>query len=267
MQNVIIISCWFGAEFTRPSLAADLASLKALTKYLIKIITPIQLYRLLGISTVIPKAPLSSDVECIFFTNNPRLTKLIKIKGWTPQLLPSDIKGINSIDSSLRAKAVKFLRLENHHLKSLSKESIVIYMDSRRISDDVAELVKLAAGHAIVIRKTPRPKDTIWGEVEDAISQERYAASMASTIEYIDLILKEHSWAREAVRISNTGVIVYNFKTEAYAACIESLTSRVYRICQELRQPECQIIWAMEAQQYSNYILQIEHDEIETRDQ
>ncbi len=267
MNDIKIISCWFGEEFNRPSKIASFYHFKMLIKYVVKTTLPRFLLEYFEVKTVIPKAPEHPKCECIFFTNNAKLLSLIESRGWVPHLMTSSISGVNSVDSSLQAKSIKFLRFEPVLRKTLTERNILIYMDSRRICDDIDMLLEEVEKHAILIRTTPRKKETIWSEVDDAKLQPRYAKAMDSTIDYINATISNNHEFSESTIISNTGLIVYNFSRPEFVPIIDKLTNKVYETCLKLEQPECQIIWAIEAQRFSSSIRQIPFGNAQTRDQ
>lgn len=135
-------------------------------------------------------------------------------------------------------------------------------MDSRRISDNIGELTD-ACNKGILIRKTPRVKESVWAEVEEAKSQERYARSMEATITFIEKSIEQGY--RHDNRVMNTGVIVYKVDDKSIRKSILSLCTDVYNCCIEYDQPECQIFWCILSQKYQNIITMVDFNQIKTR--
>jgi hypothetical protein len=200
--------------------------------------------------------------QLFFFTNNKKLKKEIIYRGWQYFYLDKEVKDGESIDSSLHAKVVKFLQLDPTILLELFKHDYIVYMDSRRISDNIEELTSLC-DKGILIRKTPRLKDSVWDEVNEAKSQERYARSMDATIEFINKRLAD-GYKHDNI-VTNTGVIVYKTADITTRNSIMSLCTEVYEACIKYDQPECQIFWCILSQKYDDIITKIEFSQIGTR--
>jgi hypothetical protein len=183
MSNVIAISCWFGDRFNKPKSIATISDLKSTLKYLVKSMIPIPLYSKFNLESVIPNPPKNCE-KSLFFTNNPSLKKEIISKGWDYSFLDAPIEKGESIFSSLYAKKVKFLQLPQDTLQKLMKFEYILYMDSRRITDNVERMIA-HCDKGVVIRYTPKVK-TLWDEVDEAKGQERYTLAMPDTINFIN---------------------------------------------------------------------------------
>lgn len=265
MSSTVAISCWFGIGFSKPRKINSFRSFIDLIKYHIKSILPSSLYHTLNIQTVVPKAPKNCQ-KALFFTNNSRLKKDIENKGWEYFFMPTgSIDGINSIDSSLEAKRVKFLQFEDKVLERLKSFHYILYMDSRAIVDDV-EYLKKKCDRGIVIRYSPAHKNklTVWDEVREANNVDRYRSAMPQTIKFINDHLKSIEYSEEN-RIMATGVILYKMSDLYKQKRIFDLCSQVYATCMKLKQPECQIIWCILSQPFSDLITAIEAEEVGTR--
>ncbi|MDP5030988.1 hypothetical protein [Paraglaciecola sp.] len=264
MGSILVISCWFGERFQRPIKIKSSQDFKELVKYFLKSTTPLWVRNFLNIESVVPKAP--QCYKALFFTNNRRLKAEIISKGWTYQFWDGELGEGNSVGSSLLAKKVKFLQFSEDFIQHNFLGNYVVYLDSRRITDQLSTLFNSGKDAAVLIRYTPRSKTNIWEEVEEAKEQERYLRAMPQTIEYINRMLSSDD-IKDEVRICNTGVIAYNFLSDHYILAIRELTNSVYETCLSLGQPECQIIWAIESQKYQSMIKHVEFDLVHTRDQ
>ncbi|PKI02376.1 hypothetical protein [Glaciecola sp. 33A] len=262
MQKTLALSCWFGDKFKKPKRVRNIKEFILLVKFVIKNLIPISLYSLFKIDSVVPRAPKNCS-KSIFFTNNASLKSDILYKGWTYYFINDDVSGIDSISSSLAAKKIKFLVLPDDVERQLNDFDFILYMDSRRITDDIEKLIELCE-KGIVIRHTLRFKESVWDEVEEAKEQERYMIGMDDTINFINDHISRGLSASN--RVVNTGVILYNIGSIKFRDEIRSLCSEVYNACLDLKQPECQIIWFMLSQRYSHAITTIECNDISTRD-
>ncbi|WP_426369348.1 hypothetical protein [Pseudocolwellia sp. HL-MZ7] len=261
MNNIAILSCWFGEKFNKPQKINSIYDLKVWLYATIKSFLPYQLLDKLGFDSIIPKSP--KDIRnCYFYSNNLKLKKEIIDKGWIFCFLDSTINNGESIESSLLAKKVKFLQLNDENTSAIYSFEHLIYMDSRRITDDIIKIIKLNT-KGILIRKTPREKTTVWHEVDEAKGQERYAKSMAQTVDFINAKI-DMGYSPES-RVMNTGVIAYHMKSPEVKAEIHSLCDEVYNACLDLAQPECQIFWCILSQRYTQIINQLDFSVIQTR--
>ncbi len=261
MNNTVVISCWFGERFSKPQKVKTVGDLVRLTKYKVKSLLPLKLLDLLNMDSVIPEIP-KNQKKCLFFTNNKKLKKEIAHRGWEYQYIEKDVDVGESIDSSLHAKVVKFLQLDPSMLSQLFNYQYIVYMDSRRISDNIVQYTA-ACDKGILIRNTPRLKTSVWDEVEEAKSQERYARSMEATVSFIDRSIEQGY--RHNNRVMNTGVIVYKIDDLIIRKSIQALCAEVYNCCIEYDQPECQIFWCILSQKYEEIITKVDFNKIKTR--
>ena len=159
-------------------------------------------------------------------------------------------------DNALLSKRVKFLEVLDMEIvkaMNLNLNNGVLYFDHKFLvlQRHVRKIVEVAGNAKVLIRATPRRKNSIWQEVEEASGQKRYARAMPSTIKFIESQVK--TGFKSETRICNTGLIYY-----ADLGCVRSLTSEVLKSCVELSQPECQILWAVHAQRAAAWIKVIE---------
>lgn len=265
MSKTVVISCWFGKRFNKPNEKTAISQFLAVGKYMVKSVIPPKLYPALKVQSVVPIAPKSCD-RAIFFTNNKLLKKEIILKGWEYSFLQSgEIGGIDSINSSLTAKKVKFLQLKQDILDELYAFDYVLYVDSRAIVDDI-DKVKNFCDKGIVIRYSPehKNKNTIWDEVNEAKVVDRYATTMPETITFIENKIKNGGYTHKN-KVMATGVILYKLGDKQYRERIMSLCEEVYATCVSLKQPECQIIWCLLSQRYDDFITKVEAQDILTR--
>jgi hypothetical protein len=219
-QNILIISCIFGNKFKR----------------------------------VYP-APFSSN--CYFFSNNMMLKSEIENKGWKFIFINFKLSTDN-ITSSLQSKYIKFLIFLNDY-PEFKKYKQILYFDHKVFikENDVDTLIDILNEndqYNIIIRKHENYRKNIWTEVEEAKKQERYNKNMNKTIKFINEKINKNEITAD-VDICNTGLILYNNYDD-----ILPMLNDIYNTCVELEQPECQIIWSIYSQKYSNKIKLIDFD-------
>lgn len=256
MKNVVVLSCWFGYKFNKPLKITTLSTCKQWLYANIKNLLPFRVLNCLGFISIIPQAPNGIE-NCYFYSNNKSLKAEVIFKGWQFCFIKSKVDNGESIASSLLAKKVKFLQVDDANFNHVEH---IIYMDSRRVSDDISKIIQMNK-KGILLRYEAKFKPTIWHEVEEAKGQERYAQHMDKTINFINTKLTEGYAANN--RVMNTGIIAYAMHTRATK--IRSLCYEVYNACIALEQPECQIIWCLLSQPYLDIIKAEEPFEIESR--
>jgi hypothetical protein len=181
----------------------------------------------------------------------------VLFKGWHFCFVESELDNGESITSSLLAKQVKFLQMDDTNYKNVDH---LIYMDSRRVSDDIATIIRMNQ-KSILIRYEAKFKPSIWHEVEEAKGQERYAQHMHKTIEFINAKLAEGYCHNN--RVMNTGIIAYSINRNRKE--VQALCDEVYHACMKLQQPECQILWCLLSQPYIKIIQAVEFSELKSR--
>ncbi|WP_077338947.1 hypothetical protein [Pseudocolwellia agarivorans] len=256
MNNVAVLSCWFGLRFNKPQKVNSFKTCKIWIYATIKNFLPFKFLDTLGFISIIPHAPNGVGC-CYFYSNNKKLKTEIQFKGWLFCFVEGELSNGESIASSLLAKKVKFLQIYN---TSFSHFEHIIYMDSRRITDDIFNIIQRNE-KGILIRYEAKLKPSIWHEVDEAKGQERYAKHMDKTIDFINAKLTQGYFANN--RVMNTGIIAYAMNTKNTR--IRSLCNEVYNACVTLQQPECQILWCLLSQPYMNIINAEETFEIKSR--
>ena len=247
MKNVVVLSCWFGYKFNKPLKITSLSTCKQWLYANIKNLLPFSVLNGLGFISIIPQAPIGIE-NCYFYSNN---------KGWQFCFIESKIDNGESIASSLLAKRVKFLQIDDANFNHVEH---IIYMDSRRVSDDISNIIQMNK-KGILLRYEAKLKPSVWHEVEEAKGQERYAKHMDKTVDFINAKLREGYSANN--RVMNTGIVAYAMHTRN--TTIRSLCDEVYNACLMLKQPECQILWCLLSQPYNDIIKAVESSEIKSR--
>lgn len=201
--------------------------------------------------------PAPKDIESHFFTNSRSIKNEVVAKGWKYHFLNFPLSDDVAI-SSLQSKYIKFLQFKKQiKFAYFELYANIIYVD-HKFKLEKQHVAKLLGQikRSVLIRKTPRLKDKIWDEVNDAMGQERYRRFMPQTIEYVEE--KLNNGYSEHVRICNTGLIVYNIRGKL----VNKLVDEVYSDLMMLGTSECQIIWALITQKYADIIQTIEWEEL-----
>jgi len=256
MENVAVLSCWFGYKFNKPQKLTSFSTCKQWLYANIKNLLPFRILDRLGFISIIPQAPNGIENN-YFYSNNKRLKAEVIFKGWQFCFIECKIENGESIGSSLLAKKVKFLQVDD---TNFNRFEYLIYMDSRRISDDISNIIHNNQ-KGIFIRYEAKFKPSIWYEVAEAKGQERYAKHMDKTIDFINAKLNKGYFVNN--RVMNTGIIAYSMHKRGKE--IRTLCDEVYNACIELKQPECQILWGLLSQPYKDIIKAVEFTEIKSR--
>ena len=119
---------------------------------------------------------------------------------------------------------------------------------------------RISKDKSILITNTPRIKSKISDEIEEAMHQNRYRLAMPQTLEWIDLMKTERGIS-ESVRIMRTGLIYYAELTQ-----VQEVLNEVYNVIDTLKQPECQIVWAVLSQPIERFIQRFEWSELGIED-
>ncbi len=160
---------------------------------------------------------------------------------------------------SLQSKSVKFLAfLDDPYYRYFTDQinGSLLYFDHKfRVEKRHIPLIVARAGSAsVLLRSTPRLKTSVWDEVAASMKQERYARHMPETKLYVETLI--NNGASAETRICNTGLMYFSDPLAA-----RPLVQSVFSACMLLKQPECQIFWALHAQRYSDMIQVIDwHD-------
>lgn len=195
--------------------------------------------------------------QSYFFTNREDIKGEVEDKGWHFVFLDMPLSD-DDATSSLQAKYVKFLQfLSADECEWKDRFDEIVYVDHKFfLKEEHLCFIKNNKSRDVLLRTTPGLKTTVWDEVNVAMCQERYRRFMPQTKAYIEEKLSEGY--SESIRISNTGLIAYNHKSPQVIALVDDMYSALTKI----GTAECQIVWALVSQQYSELIQQIEWDDM-----
>ena len=197
-------------------------------------------------------APDTNQFDCVFFSNDDVIGQHAEKKGWTHCKIYFPPGVTDNISLSLYSKYIKYLQFLREPVLfnwRFSEYSSILYFDHKHrvFGSHIEKISKLSAERKILLRKTPTPKNSIWQEVKESKLQHRYAKNMELTKSYIEMFVNL-GYSTE-VEIQKTSLIFYNDVSWA-----TQLTNRVYNSCILLQQPECQIFWALHAQDFQQGI-------------
>lgn len=198
------------------------------------------------------RAPTLSGVECLFFSNSDVIGEYASAQGWRFIKTFHPIITDDYLESSLQSKWVKYLQFLNESPileESMGVPKSILYFDHKFhiTSEHVANILERTTDASVLIRKTPVAKESISVEIDAAMSFERYARHMEPTKAFVRTHLAQG--AKSDVTICNTGLIHYRD-----LGVSRDLANRVFNTCQSLKQPECQIVWAVHAQAFASKI-------------
>jgi hypothetical protein len=204
--------------------------------------------------------PAPRGFQCIVFSNNPALLPEAKTKGWEFRLVQSKGMYLSHDEKvcSIQSKYIKFLMFEKE-FPDIFQGPPILYVDHKVLinEEDVSKLQKIVSRKkAVLIRNTPRVKNAISDEVEDAMGFHRYAESMPQTLLWIEAMKTERA-VSENVRIMNTGLIYYS-----QVPLLRDFLDEIYSVIKTLNQPECQIIWAVLSQAIEDLIQRVDWADI-----
>jgi len=194
-------------------------------------------------------APLPGN--SFFFCNNVAMTDIVKEKGWDFILCDFPCSEDPRI-SALQAKYVKFLQFNP------PPSGEIVYAD-HKLNLTASHLSQLSASctRDLLVRTHPRENRTLQDEIMAASKQPRYAERMKETVDWLNTQIQAGG-IKNLQRIDSTGLIYYKQPT-----AVKSLCDDMYSHCWRLGQPECQIIWAIESQNYDAHICRIDWNDID----
>jgi hypothetical protein len=203
--------------------------------------------------------PAVKGYECIFFSNSDQFRSLICSRGWKFRLVKTLPLATDYLQDSIQAKYIKFLQFFPEFQEFANREWI-IYFDHtvfvRKSDLDWIRLHHHPDKCALVLRHLAADR-TIWGEVEAASSQLRYAQAMPQTIEWLQGLVKSHSISLDCT-VDATTLISYREPNR-----LRNLLELVYQETLRLGQPECQILWSALAQLFPDAIQRYAWNELD----
>jgi hypothetical protein len=203
--------------------------------------------------------PAVRGCHCVFFSNSESYRSLAEARGWQFRLVKTMPVASDYRQSSIQAKYIKFLQFFKE-FPEFSAFSRIIYFDHTiyfRRSDLNWLQAHHVSGRPVLVLRHQAEERTIWGEVEAASAQERYALSMPETIQWLRSMERD-GLVRLDGQVDATTIISYR-----NPGSIRELLDEVYAQTIRLVQPECQIIWSALAQRYESSIQRADWHELE----
>jgi len=195
-------------------------------------------------------------VDCFFFSNNKEMKSIVEDQGWVFIYENMPLSADHRL-ASLQSKCVKFLQFDKALIGWEYGQAILYFDHKFEVKIEHVEKIKELSKREILIRNTPKKKLTIQDEINDAISQKRYAEVMEQTIAWVDSKVRLEGY-RYFNRIMNTGLIFYKD-----VKGVQRLCDDVYQTCWLIGQPECQIVWGVLSQRYEENITRIDWSELD----
>jgi hypothetical protein len=206
--------------------------------------------------------PAVKNYDSYFFTNNPEIKHVVESAGWRYLFVNFPLSDDDAI-SSLQSKYIKFLQfLKQDEYSFFRNYNTIIYTDHKLElkNKHIKYLLKKLNNYDILVRDHPDNRKNIWEEVGMAMFQERYLRFMPQTIDYIRRKIQEGY--SEKPTVITTGLIVYKHLNNNK---IIDFTDMVYNYLTEIGTSECQIIWSMVGQKYTDIIKIIKWDELDIK--
>ncbi|MDB4085510.1 hypothetical protein N9539_04205 [Amylibacter sp.] len=199
--------------------------------------------------------PAPIKTKSFFFSNNLLLKKIAESQGWKFIYLNKYSLTTNYRISSLQSKYIKFLQFDFDEL-GISSDEGILYFDHKLYvkKEHIFDVIKLCDTD-LLIRESPGNK-SIQDEINEATLHPRYKFGMIKTIDWLSQKINNKAYL-EANKLALTGFIYYKSPRK-----FMSLTKEVFDVCNQLNQPECQIIWAVLSEPYNNFITQVDAQKI-----
>lgn len=188
--------------------------------------------------------------DCVFFSNDDQYRHQLVARGWTFRLVKSLPLSADYRQCSIQAKYIKFLQFFAE-FPEFADRGRIIYFD-HTIFFRKSDLAWLQQHHhpekgALVLRHLACDR-TIWGEVQAASAQSRYAEAMPRTIEWLRSLERDRCIDLNQL-VDATTLISYREPVR-----IRPLLDQVYQQTVMLGQPQCQVLWSALAQLYPDAI-------------
>jgi GT2 family glycosyltransferase len=194
--------------------------------------------------------PSVKDYDSYLFTNNPEIKETVEKAGWKYIFIDFPLSDDDAV-SSFQSKYIKFLQFLKEESFSYFKnyDKIIITDHKLELKDEhVKYLLKLMGDKKILVRDHTLNRRNIWEEVGDAMFQERYLRFMPQTIDYIREKIAE-GFSEQPVVVW-TSLMVYSHLDTA----VMEFLDKIYNDLVKIGTSECQIIWAMLGQKYTDII-------------
>lgn len=204
------------------------------------------------------QAPINDN--CFVFTNNKKLKPECVLKGWNYIYVDVEIPDCITDSyqrSSLQSKYVKFLEVFKDFPELFKNKNHALYLD-HKLKVNQSHIKKLFQfnEYGLVVTATPREKNSVYDEIEDAKDDPRYKERMYELKNWVGKKLSEGYTYKN--RVTRTGLILFNLNNQKSF----DLCSEVYTSIMEVLNPECQVIWCILSQKYTNHIKIIPWDEL-----
>jgi len=203
--------------------------------------------------------PAPTIGRSIFISNNPDLENEVQSMDWEFLLDEKQVLTEDYRISSCQAKYVKFLQCLKDY-SPLNGFSEILYFDHKfRVTDEHIRWLRgnTAPDAALLLRKTPKHKGSVFDEVKAALRQPRYVETMPQTQNWIHEKVSTPDYSSD-VRIMKTGLLYYKDQKS-----VRGLLDDVFHTTWKLEQPECQILFAILFQRYKEVIQVVEWSDLE----
>ena len=196
------------------------------------------------------------NYDTYFFSNNPNIKEIVENAGWKYIYIDFLLSDDDAI-SSFQSKYIKFLQyLKDNEFNYFNKYEKIIYTDHKLELKDyhIEYLLSILDNKEILVIEHFQRRKNIWIEVGEAMFQERYLRFMNKTIDYINHKINE-GYSENCIIIL-TGLIIYNH----HESKTIKFTDKIYSDLKMIGTSQCQIIWSLIGQKYTDIIKIIQWD-------
>ena len=159
--------------------------------------------------------PIPSDkYKCYFYTNNKILLEEINDTKWIGIYDNINTKDNDIIDSCMKGKKVK---VTPNHYKELNNFNYTCFYDSKYglvdelIVEQLIDMYFIKKSYALLLRKHPFVKDSIYNELYVSLTQQRYLSQLSQYITYINKQLENKLSATTDIHAC-CGFLIRNMK-------------------------------------------------------
>jgi len=203
--------------------------------------------------------PKLNNFDCYFFTNNSKIKGTLEASGWQYLFINFPLINDESV-SSMQSKYIKYLQfLKRDEYSFFYNYDLLIYCDHKLELKDkhVTFLISKINKYSILIRDHPENRNNIWEEFGEAMRQDRYFKFMSPTIGYLREKIK--LGYSDTPTVVTTGLITYKHRDNK----VIDFTDLVYSDLLRIGTSECQIIWSMLGQEFTELIKIIKYNDLD----
>lgn len=184
--------------------------------------------------------PAQKDFRCILFSNNPKMEVESRKKGWEYVFVDKFNLSSDKTTSSVQAKYVKFLQFLRDFPEYRGYRRYIYYDHAILLPNkELKRLISLVKSDRSIFMMSSRRGFSAADQLKAASMMPRYKQAEERTIRWVNKKV-EHEGATWDSQVFATGFIIFQ-----NISIIMPILDEVYDTVVELRQPMCQILWAI----------------------